>query len=142
MIKPLSLLIVYAGTFATMVGLDFVWLAYLARSFYAKEMLLIRGTSTMMPTLLWIIPGLIVWGVMAAALIYFVVLPTRTASIFHAAIEGALLGATIYTVYDFTNYMLIPHWSLKLALVDIAWGTTLFILTAATSHLITRSTTI
>lgn len=140
MIPGIPLLILYSTTYATMIGLDILWLAYLARDFYAREMLLIRGTSTMMPTPLWILPGLIVWAVMAAGLIYFVVLPTRTLPAWRAAIEGGILGAVIYTVYDFTNYMLIPNWSLTLALVDIAWGTTLLTLTAGISHLIAAYT--
>jgi len=138
MITLTSLLILYSTTVATMIGLDILWLAYLAREFYAKEMLAIRGTSIMMPTPLWIVPGLIVWAAMAAGLIYFVVLPTRALPVWRAVIEGAALGAVIYTVYDFTNYMLIPNWSLTLTFVDIAWGTTLLAVTTGVSHLIAR----
>ena len=133
-----SSLVLYGATLATMIVLDLFWLAYLARDFYAREMLPIRGTKTMMPTPMWITPGLLVWAAMAAALIYFVVLPTRALSIWRAMLDGALLGAAIYAVYDLTNYMLIPHWSLTLTLVDMVWGTALLALTAAVSHYVAQ----
>lgn len=133
-----SSLVLYGATLATMIVLDLFWLAYLARDFYAREMLLIRGTKTMMPTPMWITPGLLVWAAMTAALIYFVVLPTRALSIWRAMLDGALFGASVYAVYDLTNYMLIPHWSLTLTLVDMAWGTALLALTAAVSHYVAQ----
>jgi uncharacterized membrane protein len=134
MIRLISMVILYATTLATMIGLDIMWLAFFARDFYSKYLLSIRGTTTMMPTPLWIAPGLIVWATMAAGLIYFVVVPTQRLPLWRAIIEGGILGAMLYTVYDFTNYMLIPHWSLILTIVDIAWGTTLLAITAGIAH--------
>jgi uncharacterized membrane protein len=131
-------LLVYTATVGSIIALDMLWLAVLARDFYAREMLAIRGTTTMLPTPLWIVPGLIVWAVMAAAVIYFVVIPTRSLPIVHAVRDGALLGAAIYAVYDLTNFMFIPNWSLTLTLVDISWGTFLLAITAGISHFVAQ----
>jgi uncharacterized membrane protein len=40
-----------------------------------------------------------------------------------AAAYGALLGFVVYGVYDFTNLATLRHYPVKLAIVDVAWGT-------------------
>lgn len=48
--------------------------------------------------------------------------------------EAALLGLTIYAVYEFTNASLFSKWSFITALMDTTWGTILFALTTAIVH--------
>jgi uncharacterized membrane protein len=38
---------------------------------------------------------------------------------------GALYGVAVYSVYDLTNRATLRRWSVRLAVVDIAWGGTL-----------------
>ena len=45
--------------------------------------------------------------------------------------EAALLGLTIYAVYEFTNASLFSKWSFITVLMDTTWGTILFALTTA-----------
>ena len=40
-----------------------------------------------------------------------------------------LLGFTIYTVYETTNYATLKKWPFKMVLIDSIWGGTLFLLT-------------
>lgn len=40
-----------------------------------------------------------------------------------AALLGAVLGFVAYAAYDLTNLATLDRWSLKLALIDMAWGT-------------------
>lgn len=40
--------------------------------------------------------------------------------------QAALLGAATYAVYDFTNYATLKGYTLQFALIDTAWGGTLF----------------
>lgn len=42
--------------------------------------------------------------------------------------EAFLLGALVYAVYDFTNLALFKKYDLKIAIMDILWGGTLFYL--------------
>lgn len=45
--------------------------------------------------------------------------------------EAALLGLTIYAVYEFTNASLFSKWSFTTVLMDTTWGAVLFALTTA-----------
>jgi len=45
--------------------------------------------------------------------------------------DAALLGLTIYAVYEFTNYALFKNWSVLTAVMDTVWGALLFGLTTA-----------
>jgi uncharacterized membrane protein len=49
--------------------------------------------------------------------------------------DAALLGLVIYAVYEFTNKALLKNWSYTTAVMDTAWGATLFALTTAIIHL-------
>ena len=48
-----------------------------------------------------------------------------------AAAGAAEIGAYVYGVYDLTNCFLFNGWSVGLAALDIAWGTTAFALAGA-----------
>jgi uncharacterized membrane protein len=48
-----------------------------------------------------------------------------------ALIRGALFGFFAYATYDLTNLATLKVWSLKVSLIDMAWGT--FITAAAAS---------
>ena len=52
--------------------------------------------------------------------------------------EAALLGLIIYGVYEFTNISLFKNWSILTAIIDTAWGTTLFALTTAIVYTIMK----
>ena len=43
--------------------------------------------------------------------------------------EAALYGLCVYTVYDMTNYTIFQQYDLKIAVVDMIWGATLFAFT-------------
>ena len=42
--------------------------------------------------------------------------------------EAALFGFCIYAVYDLTNYSIFRHYDIMLALMDMAWGAVLFVI--------------
>jgi len=54
--------------------------------------------------------------------------------------DAALLGLTIYGVYEFTNYSLLKDWSLLTVIMDTTWGTVLFALTTAIVYSLTSFT--
>jgi uncharacterized membrane protein len=54
--------------------------------------------------------------------------------------DAALLGLTIYGVYEFTNYSLLKDWSLLTVIMDTTWGTVLFALTTAIVYSLTPFT--
>jgi uncharacterized membrane protein len=69
-----------------------------------------------------IIPAALIYLVIPAAVLYFAVLPSKSPK--EAAINGALLGASIYSVYDLTNLATLKGWTIEMTITDILWGTT------------------
>ncbi|WP_372707511.1 DUF2177 family protein [Brevundimonas sp.] len=55
-----------------------------------------------------------------------------------AAISGAVLGFVAYATYDLTNQATLNVWSLKLTLIDMAWGTTLTTVSATGGYFAAR----
>jgi uncharacterized membrane protein len=53
------------------------------------------------------------------------VVPNREKTAAYAAIDGALLGFASYGAYNLTNYSLLAHYPLQVALLDLTWGTLL-----------------
>ena len=49
----------------------------------------------------------------------------------NAFVMGALFGFFAYATYDLTNLATLKVWSLKVSLLDMAWGTLLTGLTAS-----------
>lgn len=121
----MHLLKLFLTVAAACAALDFVWLAVLMKQFYLQELgeIARREGGGLAPR----------WG--AAVLVYIlipagVVLFVRpalgeTASLGRAALTGALFGAILYGVYDLTNLATLERWTVRLAAVDIIWGSVL-----------------
>lgn len=105
--------------------LDFLWLGVLMSSFYNHEIgeLARRSEGALAPR----------WG---AALLVYLLIPAGIVmyvrptldikgSLLQAFNVGALFGLVVYGVYDLTNRAVLQNWSLRMTLVDIAWGCTL-----------------
>lgn len=80
------------------------------------------------------IPAVLIYLLIPFGIWMFVDLenPTR------ASIQGAALGATIYGVYDLTNYATLKNWTLKFTVQDILWGTLLCGSAAGLTSMTTR----
>ena len=98
----------------TYIVVDLIWLGVIIKPF---------NTRILAPWLgeLKIVPALMVYVLLALGLTFFVF--PKITCIGTAFLWGALLGAIIYGVYDFTNYATIANWPLKFLFVDWAWGT-------------------
>jgi len=104
-------------------AIDYVWLGTVMKSFYIKELgslARVGPTGSFAPNIL---AAVIVYIALGAAFVVFVAPHATTVG--KAAGMGALLGLLTYAVYDFTNLSIINGYSLKMALVDVAWGTIL-----------------
>lgn len=64
----------------------------------------------------------VVYILLASTLVY-IVLDSKT-----PYFTAALLGATIYGIYSFTIYTLIPEWPLWLAVLEMIWGSVMMII--------------
>jgi uncharacterized membrane protein len=112
-----TILVSYAVALLVLVGVDLVWLAQIAKSLYAAELgALLRKD-----------PNFVAAGAFyllyAAGLTLFAVLPgLKAESALQALGLGAALGLVAYGTYDLTNLSVINGYTLRIAMIDIAWG--------------------
>jgi len=123
----------YGVTLLVFVTLDLIWLGAVAKRFYRAQL-----------------AGLIadkfnLWAALAFYLVYpfgvvsFAVVPAHSVgSSTDAAVLGAMFGFFAYATYDLTNLATLREWPLRLAIVDLAWGTVLTAIAAACGQLITH----
>lgn len=110
-------------------ALEATWL-WTMRGFYARQLgSLGFGKIQSIPAVI------MVYALIAAALLYFVLLPARYESRPKAILRGALFGASVYGVYNLTNMATLPGYSWTMVAVDTLWGATLFAVAAALAHL-------
>jgi len=104
------------------IAIDLFWLGIVMKNFYSQEIgeLARRDGASMAPR----------WG---AAFFVYVLIPLgiiifvrpligADGSTLHALGYGALFGLVLYGVYDFTNLAVLDKWTLRVTLVDLAWG--------------------
>lgn len=103
---------------------DLFWLGYMANNYYFQNFANVMNVENgQFKPILW--AGAMVYLFFSLAILIFV-LPKANGSLTSALTYGALLGAVIYGIYDFTCLSLIKNWPLKITFVDLAWGTFLF----------------
>ena len=104
------------GTALLVIGvLDALWLGFIARDFYKREI------GDLMADTVRLGPAAVFYFGYPAGLVALALTP-MPASIGAAAVKSALVALVAYGVYDMTNMATLKQWSLKLALVDIGWG--------------------
>ena len=100
-------------------ALDGVWLGFITKNFYSRELGTLARTAHGL-SVDWF--GILGAYVLAIAGIVYFVLPRAGGSVKKALIYGALYGAILYGVYDFTNRATLLNYSWKLAFADMLWG--------------------
>lgn len=95
-------------------GIDFLWLGKIAKSFYDKEFAAFQRTVNWLPAILVYI--LIPLGLL------LLVLPKTNGNPLLGLVWGAFYGLVGYGIYDLTNFAILANWSLKLTVVDMVWG--------------------
>jgi uncharacterized membrane protein len=112
---------------AVFLVLDLVWLTKIGRGFYLSEIgaLLLPRPNLAAAAAFYVL--------YVTGLLIFVIKPAHDAgSVQQALTMGALLGLLAYGTYDLTNLAVMKGFTLKIALIDMAWGA---FLTAATAGL-------
>ena len=108
---------IYCSFLITMLAIDLVWLLGIAKSLYRDEM------GELMATEPKLIAGLAFYLLYALGAIIFVVIPALSKqSLIYALQYGALFGLFCYMTYDLTNLAVIRDFPMRLAFIDIAWG--------------------
>ena len=106
----------YGAALAALTVLDGLWLGFVARDFYQRELAaVIAEPIRTLPALLFYLAYPL--GVIALAL------HPMPSSLAAAIGRAALVGLLAYGTYDLTNLATLKSWSVPLTAVDMAWGT-------------------
>lgn len=98
-------------------AVDLIWLLGIAKNLYRDEM------GDLMATEPRLFAALAFYLIYALGVCLFVIFPALSKqSCADVLIYGALFGFFCYMTYDLTNLAVIRHFSTKLALIDIVWG--------------------
>ena len=107
-----------------MLFLDGIWLTLNQKS-HTK----LIETTQKAPISLRLIPALLVYVLLPAATTFFAIEPSKTLK--EASTRGALLGLSMYGLYDLTNLATLNGWTYEMLVKDTTWGTTICALGAA-----------
>lgn len=122
-------MIQYLLTAIVFVVLDGFYLNFV-KDYFNKQIKSIQGSSIQIR----LIATAITYVFLIFGVNYFIIYKHRPVK------DAALLGLTIYGVYEFTNYSLLKDWSLITVIMDTTWGTVLFALTTAIVYFLTPFT--
>jgi uncharacterized membrane protein len=111
-----------------------VWLGFIAKDFYRTQI----GPLMLEKPLLG--AAVAFYLLYTIGIVSFAVVPALAAdSWMRAMATGALFGLVAYSTYDLTNLATLRGWSMKLSLVDIAWGAIVTSLAATAGYIGARS---
>jgi uncharacterized membrane protein len=115
----------YAVALPLFILIDFAWIGFLMKGVYLREMGALGRTydGVFKPNLP---AALLAWALIPAGIVIFAV-PRLTADsdVTEVLGWGALFGLITYGIYDLTNLSTLKDYSLKLTILDTAWGTCL-----------------
>lgn len=113
----MELLIKLLAAGGVMGVLDFIWLGFVAKQLYRDEIgqLLLDKPN--------MVAAMAFYVIYVVGVVLLVVNPALAkGSLMHAVGYGALFGLVAYATYDLTNLATIKGFSLKVVLIDLAWG--------------------
>lgn len=114
-LTPARFFAAWGVAFLAMGTLDGLWLGWLARDFYQREMGMLMTDSVR------IVPALAYYLMYPAAVVFLALTP-RPATLRMAALRSAALGLAAFGVYDLTNLATLRGYTVTMTLVDMAWG--------------------
>jgi uncharacterized membrane protein len=110
----------YLAAALVMVALDMLWLGVIAKTLYQE------GIGFLMAEQPKLVAAVAFYVLYAAGLMVFVVAPqAKDPDWGRTVLMGALFGLVAYATYDLSNLATLKNWPMRLALVDMAWGTLL-----------------
>jgi uncharacterized membrane protein len=115
-----SFLKLYAIALPTFLVIDFIWLKFIARSFYQNQI------GDLMRSDVNLAAAIVFYLVFNIGIVILAVWPAiQRRSHLQAFLLGALLGIVTYAAYDLTNLAILEGFPIAVALVDMGWGAVL-----------------
>ncbi len=103
--------------------LDAIWLGYVMTNRYKEWFGTLARLNPDGSLNINFIAAILVYVLLAAGMVFFVLPRTVGLSSLSVFLFGALMGLIVYGVYDLTNAATLTRWPLSLILADMAWGT-------------------
>lgn len=101
-------------------AIDMVWLGFVAKDFYAKQI-----GDLMKPDINWT-AAIIFYLIFISGLVVFVITPAVVKNSWtQAVLMGALFGFVCYATYDLTNLAVAKDWPVFVTIIDLIWGAVL-----------------
>lgn len=126
----MSYVFAYVTAALVMGGLDYLWLSNTSGPIYHRALGAVMAENPNM------IAAVAFYLIYIVGIMIFAVRPALASGDWRtAAVFGALFGFFAYATYDLTNLATLKVWSLKVSLIDMAWGTLLTGLTASMAAL-------
>ena len=121
----------FAVTFVVFMGIDLVWLGFVAKNIYSKYL-----GYLMAPNVNWL-AALVFYVIFIIGVLYFVIAPSLVDRDFtQLVIRAMLFGFITYATYDLTNLATVRDWPITITIIDLIWGTTLSTSVSVISYLI------
>jgi uncharacterized membrane protein len=121
-------LVSYAAALVVFVVVDMVWLGTMSGRFYKPIMGDILAPQFNMAA------AAVFYLLYPIGLVVFAINPAlKAGAVSTALVYGALFGFFTYATYDLTNQVTLRNWSSLLSAVDMAWGSFLGAVTAASA---------
>ncbi len=118
--------VAYLATLAALTLIDLLWLGVVAKGFYRRALGPLMAKRIRWPA------AAAFYLLFAAGIVLFAVWPAvQGGRVWLAALLGGLFGFFAYATYDLTNLATLEGFPLRLALVDMAWGSALTAAAAA-----------
>jgi len=119
----------YLGTATAFAAIDYVWLTNMTDRLYRPVLGPILAPQ---PDL---VAAVIFYIIYIGGIVFLAIAPALKAGSWkRASLNGGVLGFVAYATYDLTNQATLVVWSVKLTVIDIAWGTTLTLLAATAGY--------
>ena len=121
----------FTVTFVVFMGIDLVWLGFVAKNIYSKYL-----GYLMAPKVNWL-AALVFYVIFIIGILYFVIAPSLVDRDFtQLVIRAMLFGFITYATYDLTNLATVRDWPITITIIDLIWGTTLSTSVSVISYLI------
>ena len=121
----------FAVTFVVFMGIDLIWLGFVAKNNYSKYLGYLMASQVN-----WL-AALVFYVIFIIGVLYFVIAPSLVDRDFtQLVIRAMLFGFMTYATYDLTNLATVRDWPITITIIDLIWGTTLSTSVSVISYLI------
>jgi len=106
--------VLYLATLIVLIPIDFLFLGFVAKGFFAAQVGDMLGEVRPAPAILFYL-------LYVAGILIFVSGPA-TATWQTTLLYGALFGLFCYATFELTSLSLLRHWTWTVVVVDVSWG--------------------